>query len=209
MPLSLPSDAVRKVNSVTSYDVSFHDELLLVTPSGAQTAITLFSGAVHEGTGRTVSVKNLGPGRVVLLANSGLVNGESYYTVEVTQVVTVKSDGTTDWLIASNDDLTHQIEHLGATGTLAIDWELGKNHVAQLTGPVTVELTGGRPGGHYVLVCWQDGTGGHGITWGANVAFSGNVTPDPALDAGAADLFGFYYDGDTYIMAGSLYTINS
>jgi hypothetical protein len=121
-------------------------------------------------------------------------------------MITVKCDGD-DWWVSSNDDLTHQIQDTAVGSSLAVDWQLGKNHVTLLTGPVTVSFSGGIPGGHYVLVCWQDGTGGHEITWPVDVAYSGNIAPIPALDAGAVDLFAFYYDGDTYIMAGSLYTV--
>lgn len=206
MPLTLPADAVRKVNNTTSYVVSRHDELLLVTPS-AQTTVHLYSANGHDCTGKTVAVRNIGNYKVYLTSNTGLVDGVAFYPVEPSQVVTVKSDGT-DWWVSSNDDLTHQIEHLGVSGTITIDWELGKNHVVVLNGGATFLFSGGKPGGHYNLIVWQDGAGGHAFTFGSgNVAWSGNIAPTQTTVAGTVDFYAFYYDGSTYIGAGSLYTV--
>lgn len=206
MPLSLPSDAVRQVSNTSLYQVSLLDELILVTPSGAQTEIQLYSGAVHTGTGKTVSIKNEGPGKLVLTATNGTVDGANTYYIEVSQVISVISDGT-NWLISSNDDLTHQIEDTSANNILSIDWTLGKNHMTTLTENVSVNLVGGKPGGHYTLVLWQDGSGNNSFSFGNNVVWSGNVTPFSTYTPGSADLYAFYFDGGAYIGAGSLYTI--
>lgn len=206
MTLSLPSYAVRRVTGVSTYEVALHDELLLVTPQAGGTTVELYDGAVDKGTGKAITIRNEGTARITLTASTGNVEGGASYNIEPTQSVTVKSDGT-DWLVTSNDDLTHQVIDTSANGVLTVDWRLGKNHAVTLTEPVTVTFVGGKAGGHYVLVAWQDGTGGHGITWPGDIAYSGNIAPDPAETAGAVDVFAFYYDGDTYIMAGSLYTV--
>lgn len=204
MPLSLPSDAVRRVTGVNFYQVTPHDELLLVTPSG-ETNVELYSPAIHDRTGKTVFVRNMGTAKILVTGVACDVDGGADYPVEPSQMVGFKSDGT-DWWVSSNDDLTHQIEHVNVSGSVTIDWELGKNHVCSLTGATTFYFSGGKPGGHYNLIVWQT-SGGAAYTFGSSVAWSGNVSPDQTTDAGTVDLYAFYYDGDTFIGAGSLYTI--
>jgi hypothetical protein len=206
--LSLPSNAVRKVAS-SSYTVSVDDELILVTPTAHPTTITLYDASGHDKTGKIVSIRNMNAGseKLRLVAVGGTVDGLAEYIIEPTQMVTVKSDGT-DWWVSSNDDLTHQIKHIGISGSYAIDWELGKNHVVSMSGSTAFTFSGGKPGGHYNLICWRI-SGGAEASFGGNVVWSGNVSPQQADDAGTVDFFAFYFDGDTYIGAGSLYTILS
>lgn len=205
MPLSLPSDAVRKITTST-YAVSLHDELLLVTPSG-ETTITLYNPTLHDCTGKEVIVRNMGSTKIYVTSTSGVdVDGVTTYPVEPSQCVTFKSDGL-GWWVSSNDDLTHQIVHQGVSGTVLIDWELGKNHVVVLTGTTIFNFFGGKPGGHYNLIVWQNAVGGHAYSFGEVIAWSGNVMPDQTTLAGTVDLYAFYFDGETFIGAGSLYTI--
>ena len=208
MPLSLPSDAVRKVNNTTFYSVSRNDELLLVTPT-AQTVIQLYSANGHDCTGKSVIVRNMGAVKVyVTTVDSRFIDGRSLWPLEPSQMVTVKSDGI-DWWVSSNDDLTHQITLTNNNSICVVDWELGKNQVITLNRTTQFDFSGGIAGGHYNLIIWQNGSGGHGYTFGSNnVAWSGNVLPSNVTGAGTVDFYAFYYDGSTFIGAGSLYTSN-
>lgn len=206
--LSLPSNAVRKVNAA-SYSVSVDDELVLMTPTVNSAPVVLYDASGHDKTGKILTIRNMDGGsrKLSVTATGGTVDGQAYYIIEPTQCVTFKSDGD-DWWVASNDDLTHQIEHTGISGSLTIDWELGKNHVVSMSGSTAFTFSGGKAGGHYNLICWRT-SGGAEASFGGDVAWSGDVSPQQATGAGTVDFFAFYFDGDTYIGAGSLYTILS
>lgn len=212
--LSLPSTAIRKITCNT-YNVSVDDEVLFVTPTQNANVffanVTLFDSTSHNLTGRLVIIRNMDAGtrkiRVKTSHVGATIDGLTEYIVEPSQMVEFKSDGH-DWWVVSNDDLTHQIEHTEVSNTCLIDWELGKNHVVGLVGNVVFDFSGAKSGGHYNLIIWQNGVGNNYYTFPEDkIAWSGNIEPDLVLDAGTVDFYAFYYDGDTYIGAGSLYVV--
>ena len=84
-----------------------------------------------------------------------------------------------------------------ATTTVNFSDGLYDNKRYILTGNISPTFSASRAGKyHYVLE--QDGTGGHTVTWGGNVVFSGSP-PQPSAAAESVSVFEFYYDGSNFI----------
>jgi hypothetical protein len=78
-----------------------------------------------------------------------------------------------------------------SSGALALDLSKAAEFFWTLTGDVTVQFDNPADGGRYVF--WvATGSGSHGITWPANVRWSGTA-PTVTAAGGKVDLFVFAY----------------
>jgi len=128
-------------------------------------------------TGNTANVNTLALGGIAVEAGTaGKVNG-SFYIVQ-------KDDGNTG-------------------PTITIDWSLGNERVVTMNADTTITFTGGKAGGHYVLVLQQDSTGEHQPTFSANVVWNNDIVPNFVTTGNTKGLLAFYYDGTEFIGAGS------
>lgn len=86
--------------------------------------------------------------------------------------------------------------------TCEVDFELGNTTTIDLedvTGDITVSLTGGRNGFSYVVCVIQDTSTARQITsWGADVEFPDSILPVVSTGSRAVDLFCFTYMSDTF-----------
>jgi hypothetical protein len=79
------------------------------------------------------------------------------------------------------------------TGAKTISWVNGNHQRLRLTGDAVLTFSGGVVGASYRLIVAQDGTGGHGVTWPATVAFEDGVPPTLDTTAGGLTLGSFVY----------------
>lgn len=78
---------------------------------------------------------------------------------------------------------------------ITIDWALGNDHSVTWTAAnPTVTFSNPKSCGRYVLMAFQDGTGGRAPTWPGNVVWSGGIAPTPTALAGKMDLYVFIYN---------------
>jgi len=73
-----------------------------------------------------------------------------------------------------------------SSGAKTVNWSNGNHQRIRLTGDVVFTFTNPVVGASYRLLIAQDGTGGRGVTWPADVAFE-DGTP-PVLDTTAAGI---------------------
>ncbi|MGF7229539.1 MAG: beta strand repeat-containing protein [Candidatus Saccharibacteria bacterium] len=82
------------------------------------------------------------------------------------------------------------------TGAVTIDRINGKTQTFTLSGDINPTFNNALfPGDTLSLVITQDSTGGHAITWPANVKFSSSSAFYLSSTAGSVDVISFYWDG--------------
>jgi len=76
------------------------------------------------------------------------------------------------------------------SANINVDWNASDVQILTLTGNATINFSNPRPGGKYVLLIKQDGTGGRTITWGSNIV----CDIQPNSTANSITAFFFIYD---------------
>ena len=87
-----------------------------------------------------------------------------------------------------------------------VNWNEGNEHKITLTANAEMTFDNPLNGGRYVLLVFQDGTGGRTVTWPVTVAWPGGVAPTLSAGLGKMDMVTFIYDATltTYFGAYSL-----
>jgi hypothetical protein len=80
------------------------------------------------------------------------------------------------------------------SGTYTVDFSAGHMTRITLDGDMTFTLSNAFDGQKHVLQIKQDGTGGHDVTWPANVRWPGSTEPTLTTAADAIDYIEFIYD---------------
>jgi hypothetical protein len=92
-------------------------------------------------------------------------------------------------------------------GFPTIDWNAGNEHKITLTDNASIDFSNPLSGGRYVLLVFQDGTGGRTVTWPASVAWPSATPPTLTTGAGKMDIVTFFYDSTTTTYYGA-YALN-
>lgn len=123
-------------------------------------------------------------------------------SLTVTGVVTVNTGAIT---VNTAGNATFNRQYLSAkfavafSATPTYDFNNGNVQSTTLTGVVTSStFSNGISGGRYVLILTQDGTGGRTVVWPASVKWGGGTAPTLS-GSGKIDVFGFVYDGTSYL----------
>ena len=81
------------------------------------------------------------------------------------------------------------------SGATTVTWGNGTQQHLVLTGDTTLTFAGGQAGGTYRLVIEQDVSGGHAVTWPADVHWEDGATPTLVTTASTVALASFLYTG--------------
>jgi hypothetical protein len=94
----------------------------------------------------------------------------------------------------------------GASGTaITIDWRDGNKQKVILTDDTTFTFTNPVDAASLMLVIYQDGIGGHSVTWGgSSIHWPSGRAPSLTTDTNAIDVVTFYYDETNYLGMGAL-----
>jgi hypothetical protein len=93
-----------------------------------------------------------------------------------------------------SENVWYDVEPITYAATINIDWGQGTiQHVSLIGSPTTINLTGGKPGGKYILILKQD-TLTRTVIWGPMVRWSGTTAPDLTDADNKTDYIGFIYN---------------
>lgn len=87
------------------------------------------------------------------------------------------------------------------SGAVTIDWSNGRSQFATLTGDCTITMVNPVAGALHELSLYQDGTGGHTVTWdsGTPIQWAGASIPTETSGAHRGDHYRFYYGLPGYL----------
>lgn len=171
-------DAIEKLDAALSSAgaTEFADDVFRINDDGDATKQIAFQAAgITTATTRTLTIQD----KDIIVAGTADETFSGTTTVDKLQV-----DGQAYSPI--NDNGTS-----GAAKT--IDWDTSNVQLLELTDNVTLTFSNGTDGGQYLLILDQDGTGGHSVTFPADVEFIGPAA-DIQQGAGERTVVSFFYD---------------
>jgi hypothetical protein len=86
------------------------------------------------------------------------------------------------------------VDYGNSSDYATIDWNLGNDQKITLTANATFEFNNPLSGGRYVLLVFQDSTGGRTVSWPASVVWPAGVAPTLTAGMNKMDLITFIYD---------------
>jgi len=161
-------------------------------------------------SGADLSVANGGTGASTLTQYAALIGngtGAIATAVPTTEGWPLASQGASSSPAFSPDIVLETafftLHSNGNTGsTITIDWNDGSKQDMTVTANCTVSFTAPASGaGNFVIKVVQDGTGGRTLAWPAAVKWPGGTEPTLSTDAGAVDVFTFFYDSASWFGA--------
>jgi hypothetical protein len=90
----------------TTTDMTVPDAIDVIIAESAEPVTIMLPRAVDAGSGRTITVRALGRGRVQLRAGAGeMIDRAAMFALDPDDMVTVISDGANRWTIIASSDL--------------------------------------------------------------------------------------------------------